>query len=335
MSKDCFFIVQVPAVAKMASPPPEQQEHPPQLEEEEQQLLKAANSPKPEQSVAEPSPSRYTSAPFLWFVAASSILPLLIVVLLFMMRTPDTPFSLAFALGIVTSITGGAFFFTYLWLKDELVEVYAHNQKHRMHADTRRRDNRMLTRAQFDLKDTAQQLIASKQEMKHMLRSLQMLNFENVEQLKESSAHAQRVYRRWHESLLIKERELLHTLYDRYELRGHGGDADVEGLDKQHFDAFVAGLPDGYQQRLERLGAFDKVECLCTECMLFASCTRCIQLSNGGGIITYDDFQVVLDLFAEMEVDDVDIDFEIGKEQALSPTSGQNKVKPTIARTEE
>ena len=76
-----------------------------------------------------------------------------------------------------------------------------------------------------------------------------------------------------------------------------------EGMTEKEFNKFAACLPQAYQKRFEKLGTFDK-------------------LSNNKGILDYADFEMTLDVFAEMIVDDVDIEVEIVKDKA----DGTNQV---------
>ena len=75
------------------------------------------------------------------------------------------------------------------------------------------------------------------------------------------------------------------------------------GMNKEEFAQFSACLTEAYQKRFARLGTFDK-------------------LSNNKNILEYADFAIVLDIFAEMVVDEVDIEVEIVKED-LNMALGQ------------
>lgn len=73
------------------------------------------------------------------------------------------------------------------------------------------------------------------------------------------------------------------------------------GMTETEFNKFASCLPDAYQKRFEKLGTFDK-------------------LSNNKNILDYADFEMTLDVFAEMIVDDVDIEVEIVKEEEEGPS---------------
>eukprot|EP01084_Bolivina_argentea_P180167 311252_1 len=117
-----------------------------------------------------------------------------------------------------------------------------------------------------------------------------MMNVESLDGLNESNEKAQKLFKEWFGALLKKERILLHTLYDRFELID-----DSSGMNKNEYHQFINNLPDGYSQRMLRLGTFNK-------------------LAKGDGVIDFHDFKSALDLFAEMELNDQDIDFEIKKQ---------------------
>merc|ERR1712183_486418 len=48
------------------------------------------------------------------------------------------------------------------------------------------------------------------------------------------------------------------------------------------------------------------------------------KMANQKSIIGYEDFRVALDIFAEMETDDVDIEFEIKKTVRKTPSHSRN-----------
>ena len=69
----------------------------------------------------------------------------------------------------------------------------------------------------------------------------------------------------------------------------------VEGLSEERYNQFFQQLPEAYKPRFYKLGGFDK-------------------LSDGKDYIGYEDFAAALDIFAEMEATDCDIDFEFQSE---------------------
>eukprot|EP00483_Globobulimina_turgida_P009323 UN09342 len=83
-------------------------------------------------------------------------------------------------------------------------------------------------------------------------------------------------------------------------------------MTKVEFAKFAECLPEQYQKRFARLGTFDN-------------------LSNHKNILEYADFEVVLDVFAEMIVDDVDIDLEIVKDSDATPTTNLEIGAPSFA----
>jgi len=250
---------------------------------------------------------RYTSAPFIWFALSLTIGPLVIIIMTFIMEA-DTPFSLAFVMGLITCILGACYFIPHLVLKEELDTVYALNQKKRFQTDKIHREIKSLTSAAQELQVTKRKIVNSNKETKKLLGNLQVMNVESVEELEESKVKAQKLYQQWHTQLLKKERILLHTLFDRFEFMDGS-----PGMDKKEYRIFCKNLPDGYSERMERLGTFEK-------------------LSKGDGIIDYQEFKSALDVFAEMEINDEDIDFEISKQETGTDESGNKKYVNSIIK---
>ena len=194
------------------------------------------------------------SWPFIWFISASTLLPLMIIVIAFVMNNIETPFSLAFVLGIVTCIFGGCYFIPHLNLAQELSETYSANQKKRMYTDKLKGDVKKLNNAVNDLVSTRKKLVNANKETKNLIANFQMINVDNMEELNASQSKAKKIYREWHKQLIKKERILLHTLYDRFERMDNS-----PGMTKSEFEQFVQSLPDGYDERMRRLGTFEKV----------------------------------------------------------------------------
>ncbi len=80
-----------------------------------------------------------------------------------------------------------------------------------------------------------------------------------------------------------------------------------EAMTKTEFKQFAACLPDQYQKGFARLETFDK-------------------LSNNKGVLEYADFEMVLDVFAEMIIDDVDIEVELVK----TPNPNADNITATL-----
>ena len=77
-------------------------------------------------------------------------------------------------------------------------------------------------------------------------------------------------------------------------------------MTKDEFEMFSAQLPRSYQERFARMGTFEK-------------------LSAGKNVILYEDFELALDIFAEMQANDCDIDFQV------VPTKQKRKNNPSMA----
>merc|ERR1712083_337023 len=96
---------------------------------------------------------------------------------------------------------------------------------------------------------------------------------------------------KWHSVRIQNERTMLNAVFNQFE-KTHNID---DGWDESQFDAFVNELPFDYKDRFRRLGTFEK-------------------LSGDNGRMEYADFKAVMDLFAEMVVDDTDMELEVAKE---------------------
>eukprot|EP01083_Nonionella_stella_P058522 153225_1 len=222
------------------------------------------------------------------------------------MADANTPFSLSFVLGIITCIFGGCYFIPHMALKDEMINTYELNQKKRMHTDKMHGEINRIQQHGKELRESRKKILEQNKETKQLLANLQMMNVDSLDELNTQKGKAKKIYVEWAQALLKKERILLHTLYDRFEFMD-----DSPGMTKFEFNQFIKNLPDGYGERMERLGTFDK-------------------LSDGNGIIMYDAFKSALDVFAEMELNDCDIDFEIDKQETGVDDKGNKTFKNTI-----
>eukprot|EP01083_Nonionella_stella_P054143 143021_1 len=250
---------------------------------------------------------RYTNAPFIWFISASTILPLGIIITYFFVET-EVPFDLAFVLGLITSIFGGCYFVPFITLKPLLIETYEANQKKRWHADKLRRDVKKMKLFRTELGSTKERMLEHTKQTKKFIKNLDSLNVDSLAQLDKQKSSARRVYKEYYQQLIRKEKSLLYTLYDRFEFQD-----GEEGMSKDEFNELLKHLPDGYEERIQRVGTFEK-------------------LSKGSGLISFDDFRSALDVFAEMELNDQDIDFEIEKQETQTDDTGKKAIVSAIVK---
>eukprot|EP01083_Nonionella_stella_P035248 96250_1 len=89
----------------------------------------------------------------------------------------------------------------------------------------------------------------------------------------------------WRHELLTNERALLHSAYARFETTGHRDD----GVTYDQFIKLSRMLPKRYSKRFRRMGTFDT-------------------FAHGGSVIDFRMFTNAIDLYATMEVDNVDLD---------------------------
>merc|ERR1712228_1080285 len=116
-------------------------------------------------------------------------------------------------------------------------------------------------------------------------------NLNNVEGINKIRGRVTNMSRKWTEVQQQRERDVLYKVFDRFE-------HDKRGLDRTAFETFLSLIPCHYKERFHRLGTFEK-------------------LSGGTGYVNDEDFKLCLDVFAEMTVDNVDIEFEITKVKSI------------------
>eukprot|EP01084_Bolivina_argentea_P066652 121521_1 len=113
----------------------------------------------------------------------------------------------------------------------------------------------------------------------------EMTNVSTKEHAKAIEIHSAQLYER--------QKHLLNIVYDRIEQQGSG-----MGMNENEFKEFLSLLPDDYKLRFDRIGTFQRI-------------------SNGTSLIQYNDFSAAVELFAQMETDNVDIKFEIQKSPSI------------------
>jgi len=253
-------------------------------------------------------PIWYKSGPFIWFVVASTVAPVGIVILLVTMSDRDTPLGLAFALGMVCCMVGSCYLYTLSKMRSELVDSYAANVSKRMYTKRLKHDIKNMERMNDHLMSSKDRFFDSNQQTKELVNALRVMNVDKLENMNASMQKAQKLYRKWAASLLEKERSMLQTLFDRFEFLD-----EEAGMTKTEYHAFLAWLPAGYRPRITRLGSFDK-------------------LAKGDGIIDFMDFKEALDLFAEMEVAGDDILFQIEQVETGVDEKGNKTFKSKIVK---
>ena len=134
--------------------------------------------------------------------------------------------------------------------------------------------------------------------------TMKKMNLHTVDELKGITDKANRIGSKWQDQLIEHERDMLHTVFDRYEEA-----SGKSGMTIKEFEEFSKQLPESYQRRFARLGTFDKI-------------------SHDGVHLNFSDFNEALDLFAEMDALDCDIDFTIEK------TTDDGDPAPSIPSTQ-
>merc|ERR1711971_803088 len=108
----------------------------------------------------------------------------------------------------------------------------------------------------------------------------------NLMALQKKSHH---FHQRWTNEVFKHERDILHRVFARHEAR-----RTRIGMNAEDLQDFITALPSDYQSRFQRLGSFNV-------------------LRGDTSVIDHENMTSALDMFAEMETKDVDIEFRIEK----------------------
>eukprot|EP01084_Bolivina_argentea_P248765 416193_1 len=130
--------------------------------------------------------------------------------------------------------------------------------------------------------------------------NMEVVGASTVDEMTDLVGKSRAIESKWHDQLYEHERNLLHTVFERMEQR----QGSRMGMNAEQFKEFENQLPQEYKHRFDRMGTFH-------------------HLAKGQSLIQYDDFRCVLDVFAEMATDNVDIEFEIQK--TATPRSKHKK----------
>eukprot|EP01084_Bolivina_argentea_P154344 269072_1 len=141
---------------------------------------------------------------------------------------------------------------------------------------------------------------------RHLQGNLDQFNTTCAEDLQHAMNKANHIEDMWHKELYQHQRALLHHLFDQFSSCQH----DI-GMTKDEFIEFSHHLPVEYQDRFRRMGTFEVLSC-------------------GKAYILLEDFEKTLDIFAEMQANDCEIEFY------MKQTDKKRKVNPKQAlRTRE
>eukprot|EP01083_Nonionella_stella_P023050 63717_1 len=211
---------------------------------------------------------------------------------------PDTqvPYIISGIAGLLVTVTG---YRTFTQLLDLTTKTNEFEQKNKVMRDQHRaisKEVNKIKNANGDLRHTEHRLRnanAKNQQNLTNFRDIQGFMQEmDIKDFKVVTERAKQIGHSWQNQLLQKERDMLHLIFDRYEMNHES--RNEHGMTEEDFNKFAACLPDAYRERFARMGTFEK-------------------MSNKKGIMEYADFELCLDTFAEMVVNDVDIEVEIRK----------------------
>jgi len=130
--------------------------------------------------------------------------------------------------------------------------------------------------------------------------NMEQFNAESLSELQDVVNKSHHLEAIWHDELFKHERNLLHTVFDRFcSYQNH------VGMTKKEFDEYINQLPVAYQERFGRMGTFAKI-------------------AGNKDVILLEDFEQCLDIFAEMQASNIDIEFQI------KPTKNKRKFDPSM-----
>lgn len=168
--------------------------------------------------------------------------------------------------------------------------------------DELRKSNDDLVRARDDFRRSNQKQRENKQnfiQMKDMLQGMDAKDFESMQKKMQSMQN------KWQNARMEKEKNMLHTVFDRFE----GTHSIQDGMDESQFAEFLEMLPQDYQDRFERLGTFHK-------------------LSGEDGKLDYSDFKEMMDQYAKMAAEGTDIELEKPQPKKFRLFGGNDEPEP-------
>lgn len=108
--------------------------------------------------------------------------------------------------------------------------------------------------------------------------------------VKEVNRMTKSMRQKWREEHMNNERDMLHAVFNRYERR-HTQNSNL-GMKREDFEEFQKMLPERYAQRFDRMGTFSTFAC-------------------NKSMIDIRGFENTLDVFAEMDTDNKDINLTL------------------------
>ena len=132
-------------------------------------------------------------------------------------------------------------------------------------------------------------------------QELTSINGQSQEQLSSLITKACDTKTKFYDILLHQQRQILWKIFDRLEA------SNDKGITKQDYETFYQLLPKEYQDRFDRLGGFQTI---------LKVCATKSNIDCDENYIDAQDFVHVLDVYAQMHVENVDITFKIEKKRS-------------------
>eukprot|EP00484_Ammonia_sp_Unknown_P024792 CAMPEP_0197036288 /NCGR_PEP_ID=MMETSP1384-20130603/13848_1 /TAXON_ID=29189 /ORGANISM="Ammonia sp." /LENGTH=449 /DNA_ID=CAMNT_0042466455 /DNA_START=123 /DNA_END=1472 /DNA_ORIENTATION=+ len=246
----------------------------------------------------------WSKLPFMYFLMGVLGVPALAV---FHFMDADTCYIICGAY-IALSIFGLKHFYTLIGMKQEVDAFGGLNKQFQREQRKLQSDVSRIAAANENLRESRDRIQAANAKNRENLNqfnnvqeTMKKLNLQSMEELKGVTSKVNAIGDKWKDKLIEHERDMLHTVFDRFELA-----SGKAGMTKKEFEQFAKELPESYQARFARLGTFEN-------------------LSHDGVHLNFADFNAALDLFAEMDALDCDIEFTIDREQQPTKQSAKQQ----------
>eukprot|EP01084_Bolivina_argentea_P160239 279058_1 len=232
-----------------------------------------------------------TNLPFIYFIIGAILS--IVCSILYIMNN-NIGYIISGIIGFIICTFAIKHFRTLINLKIKIDEFYQLNVQFRKQHNILKTSVNKLNLANKHLSDTHNRLKLSNQKNRDNLiifrgiqYNMEQFNAQTVSELTNILNKVSNIEQRWHEELYKQERRMLYTVFDRFcSYQNH------IGITEKEFKQFVNELPESYQERFGNIGTFKK-------------------LSGNKSIILLEDFANTLDIFAEMQTSNIDIEFQV------------------------
>eukprot|EP01083_Nonionella_stella_P249818 863408_1 len=183
-------------------------------------------------------------------------------------------------------------FRTLIGLKREVNKFRDLNRVFRKEVAAVTNEIQRVLNAHRELKSTKQRITKANAKNKENLHlfstieaNMQIVGQKQIKGMSEVHGKVVEMKDSWRKELLNNERNMLNSAYERFEQTGHRQD----GVTQDEFRKLAKMLPPTYSKRFARMGTFHT-------------------FAQGGTVIDFEKFANAIDLYATMEIDNIDLD---------------------------